>query len=336
MMAVLTHSHYNKPFGLRPMDPMKDLDRVADLIEKVFADDLDRTGQNALQELRWLSRFKPLLWWMVYVGSEYDDFLSGFVWEEEEQIVGNITVTRASPGSRKWLISNVAVSGGYRRRGVARCLMDASLELAKEYKAEAVSLHVRANNLPARKLYESLHFREITGIAFLRATRVPRVALQPLPAAVRLRPRHFTSQESEQIYHLAIAATPPAVQKEWPLTQSRFHVSHLARSGSFLRCLIGGSPSAYWLAEDGRRVVAALTVVPGGWGQTHDIQLIVHPDWRGDLEKPLLSHALTYLYRWRQRGLAIKHPTDHPQAIKAYTELGIKEEQTLLWMKREF
>jgi len=57
------------------MNPMRDLRGVADLIEAAFANDLDQSGQNALQELRWLSRMKPVLWWMVSANPDHTDFL---------------------------------------------------------------------------------------------------------------------------------------------------------------------------------------------------------------------------------------------------------------------
>ena len=72
-MAVLVHSR-KEYFGLRPMDPMKDLKGVADLIEEAFIHDLDRSGQNALRELRWLSRLTPVVWWMVTFNPDHTDF----------------------------------------------------------------------------------------------------------------------------------------------------------------------------------------------------------------------------------------------------------------------
>ena len=96
-MAVLARRRTEKYFGLRPMDPLKDLRGVADLVEEAFANDLDRSGQNALQELRWLSRLKPILWWMVYASPDHTDFLSGFVWEEDDKIVGNIMILSKKP-----------------------------------------------------------------------------------------------------------------------------------------------------------------------------------------------------------------------------------------------
>ena len=333
-MAVIAHST-TELFGLRPMDPMKDLGKVADLIEEAFADELDQSGQNALRELRWLHHFKPILWWMVTFNPDHSDFLSGFVWEEDRKIVGNITVNQISPGSRRWLISNVAVSGDYRGRGIGTGLMLAGLELIEDYHGGSVSLQVRADNGPAKHIYQTLGFKEISGTAYLRFKRVPQVKVVPLPAGVTLRQRNFNLTDARLAYNLAGEATPASVQKEWPLRLSRFRLGTSERLNSVFRQLVGGGPLAFWVVEDGERFVSTVNILPGGWGQNHFIELVVHPDWRGRVEKPLISRALTYLYSWRRRRIEIKHPVDHVEAIEAYREFGCREEQTLLWMKRE-
>ncbi len=322
------------------MEPLQDLRGVADLIEKAFAHDLDRSGQNALRELRWLSYLKPILWWMVMFGSEHDDFLSGFVWEEDGKVVGNITVNRISPGSRRWLISNVAVDQGYRGRGIAKGLMYAALELVKEYHGLSVSLQVRADNEPARRLYESLNFEEISGTSYLRLKTLPLLKLPqfpPLPAEIKLRPHHFDSADARQAYQLAGAATPPEVQKEWPLRQSRFRLDGQEQFFSnFFHKLVGGGSAQYWVVENGQSFVATLNVQPGVLGSPHRIELTVHPDWRGYLEKPLIGRALQYLQRWRNCEVTVKHSSEHEAAIEAFHFFGFEHEQTLLWMKQDF
>jgi ribosomal protein S18 acetylase RimI-like enzyme len=336
-MAVLAHSEQSQYFGLRPMDPMKDLSRVADLIEEAFADDLDRSGQNALRELRWLSRFKPILWWITTFSPDHSDFLSGFVWEEDRKIVGNITVNKTSLGSRRWLISNVAVSKAYRGRGIGRGLMYAGLELVSEYHGESVSLQVRADNVPARRLYDSLNFQEISGTAYLRFKRVPKVAEVPLPNGVTLRPHRFDTADARLAYNLASVTTSPIRQKEWPLRLSRFQLGSNEQLSSLFSQLLGGPASAFWVVEDDHqhRFVGTLNILPGVLGRNCRLELAVHPDWRGTLERPLISRALNYLYPWRKREIEIKHPSDHVEAIQAYQEFGCREDQTLIWMKRK-
>lgn len=337
-MAVVARSRVRRFVGLRPMEPLQDLRGVADLIEEAFAHDLDRSGQNALRELRWLSYLKPILWWMVMFGSEHDDFLSGFVWEEDGKIVGNITVNRTSSGSRRWLISNVAVAKGYRGRGIARGLMYAAVELVKEYRGSSVSLQVRADNESARHLYESLDFKEISGTTYLRLKPVPRIEqVSPLPNEVKLRPHHFDTPDARQAYQLASSATPAEVQKEWPLRQSRFRLDRQDQFfSSFFHKLVGSGPAEYWVVENGQSFVATMNVQPGALGNPHHIELMVHPNWRGYLEKPLIGQALKYLQRWHNTEITVKQPSDHAQAIEAYHSFGFELEQTLLWMKQDF
>ena len=321
------------------MDPMRDLGGVADLIERTFAPDLDSSGQGALRELRWMSRLKPLLWWMLYFSVDHSDFLSGFVWEENGKIVGNITVNRTSAGSRRWLISNLAVADGYKERGIGRSLMDASLELVREYNGLSVSLQVRADNVPAKRLYQSLGFKEISGAAYLRLGRVPRIKdiyqLPRLPGELNLRERQANVQDDRQAYDLAVATTPALAQKEWPVYRHSFQLSLEDQLENIFRRLMGWGASVHWVVEDSRRFVGLLDVTPGTIGQTHALRLLVHPDWRGQLEKLLVGQALEYLYPWRSRALVLRHPADHVEAIEVYKEFGFVEQQTLLWMKYE-
>jgi ribosomal protein S18 acetylase RimI-like enzyme len=335
MTAVLTGQLTNDNNGLRPLDPMSDLRGVADLIEEAFASDLGHSGQKALNELRWLSRLKPVLWWMIYSNPEHSDFLSGFVWQEDQKIVGNITINRTSAGTRRWLISNLAVSNQYRRRGIARGLMYAALELVHEYNGKAVSLQVRQDNIAARKLYDELHFKEISGTSYLKAAKVPQVKPLPFPAGVRFRPRRFDMADAKAAYTLACAATPLSVQKEWPVRQRNFHLGNSEHINDLFRSVWGGGPTEHWVVEDGLRFVATAIVTPGTYGKKHKMELTVHPDWRGELEKPLISRALNYLYRWPDRSLDIRHPAYHPEATHAFQEVGIEKSQTLLWMKKE-
>jgi ribosomal protein S18 acetylase RimI-like enzyme len=335
MTAVLTGQITENNNGLRPLDPMSDLRGIADLIEEAFADDLGNSGQKALNELRWLSRLKPVLWWMVYSNPEHSDFLSGFVWQEDRKIVGNITINRTGAGTHRWLISNLAVSDNYRRRGIARGLMYAALELVNEYNGKVVSLQVRQDNLPARRLYDELQFNEVSGTTYLKAGKVPMVNQIPVPPGIRLRPRRFDVVDSRSAYNLACAATPLSVQKDWPIRQRHFQLGSSDHINNLFQSLWGAGPTEYWVVEDGQRFVATLIVTPGVFGKRHKIDLTVHPDWRGVLEKPLLSRALHYLCRWPTRGLDIGHPTFHPEAIQAYQELGLEKKQTLIWMKKE-
>ena len=56
---------------------------------------------------------------------------------------------------------NIAVHPDYRRRGIARLLVDSLVEKLKSKGSHWLMLEVRASNEPARKLYDSLGFVQV-------------------------------------------------------------------------------------------------------------------------------------------------------------------------------
>jgi [ribosomal protein S18]-alanine N-acetyltransferase len=59
-------------------------------------------------------------------------------------------------------IHNIAVHANFRRRGIARALLDRVVIEAKRQSDLRVLLEVRRSNLPAQKLYESMGFMTTT------------------------------------------------------------------------------------------------------------------------------------------------------------------------------
>lgn len=56
---------------------------------------------------------------------------------------------------------NIAVEPDYRRRGIARSLINELIAYGTEHGATLYTLEVREHNTPARKLYASMGFREV-------------------------------------------------------------------------------------------------------------------------------------------------------------------------------
>jgi ribosomal-protein-alanine N-acetyltransferase len=80
-------------------------------------------------------------------------------------------------------IITVAVAPLYRRRGIARCLMEHMLRLADQTRA-SVYLEVRESNIPARNLYAALGFSE-TGVRknYYTSPRENAVLMMRVPGA---------------------------------------------------------------------------------------------------------------------------------------------------------
>jgi ribosomal protein S18 acetylase RimI-like enzyme len=334
MVAVITRGGTGAS-GLRPMEPGRDLGGVAKLIQTAFADELDRTGQAALREMRNISRLGPLVWWLNRASTEFSELLSGFVWVEDGRIVGNVTVSRAAPGSYRWIISNVAVAEPYRGRGIARALMDAAIELTREWDGKGVALQVRNDNSSAMHLYRSMGFQEIFGTVYLRLDQVP--AVKPLRvASAHLRPRRFTAADARLEYELARTATPERVQLERPVRLAHYRLGFEQQLADWARRLAGGAATLRLVLETDNRFAAVIAAQTGTWWREGRIWLTVHPSSRGRVEDGMISHALYYLKRWPRRTLLVRHPTYHREGVEAFKSFGFQEERTLVWMKCDF
>jgi ribosomal-protein-alanine N-acetyltransferase len=74
----------------------------------------------------------------------------------ESQVLGFLSASQRRQGGL--YIEGIATAIDARRRGVARALLRACVEFARETHAGAISLHVWAGNVPAIELYRSEGF----------------------------------------------------------------------------------------------------------------------------------------------------------------------------------
>ena len=148
---------------IRQTDKRKDLDSIGELVELGFSDKLKEEGLRVREEIRTYKRLYPFYWFASRVlGRFFIQFrflLTGFVYEEEGNILGNISVTRVGKGFERWLLSNLVTHPDHTRKGIARDLMLRAICFAKERGGRLCLLKVRADNLPAVKLHEGLGFK---------------------------------------------------------------------------------------------------------------------------------------------------------------------------------
>jgi predicted N-acetyltransferase YhbS len=139
---------------IRSFDINRDLNPVADLIESCFSSTLDADGRRYLRRMRAAANQKGLKLWSVSPNRSKIFSLSGFVWEESGEVVGNLSLVPFSyKGKRVFLIANVAVKSEYRRRGIAQALTSAALEKCRKRKVDEIWLQVRSDNQAAIDLY---------------------------------------------------------------------------------------------------------------------------------------------------------------------------------------
>lgn len=181
---------------LRRLDMRRDLAKVADLVELCFYDTLDPEGKQYLNEMRRAAQNPSLMGWASNLIDEASMPPSGYVWEEDGRLVGNLSLIPISAqGKRGYMIANVATHPDYRGRGIAMALTVTALKHAQEHGAASVWLQVREDNPSAVHIYEVNGFKE-------RMHRTswyngPEPHEQPVPMGIRVgkrQPSHWSLQ----------------------------------------------------------------------------------------------------------------------------------------------
>jgi ribosomal protein S18 acetylase RimI-like enzyme len=299
--------------GLRPVDLRRDMASVADLIELAFAGRLDPTGQRMLREMRRLGRAGWIGWLVGWLTLPRAAYAQGFVWEEDGRLVGNASLMGVEGYPGRMVLANVAVDPDHRRKGIARALVQASVDSARRRGGTKILLQVESDNQGALDLYTFLGFRALT----TRTTweRLPGDERPTTPGEGAARRRR--GEEWRQEWALANRLHPEGLVWPYPLHVDLFRP---AGAGS------GRAARLDWVWPQAGPLAACLTArpitEPRGWR----LILVTEPEVRGKAEGPLLAAALAD----RKGPLileAVAGPGDHALAGSGFTP-----RRTLTWM----
>jgi ribosomal protein S18 acetylase RimI-like enzyme len=308
---------------LRPLNIVRDLPGVADLVEKCFADTMDADGRNYIQQMRRAGQDNVFLRWASSAVETASMPLSGYVWEENGEIIGNVSLIPHRHARKKYyLIANVAVRPEFRNRGIGRALTLAAMQHAKHRRADETWLHVRDDNPVAIGLYRSMGFVELTR----------RTTWQAQP------------DRNANTKSLAIVVTRRNA-RDWPVQEA------------WLRCLYpdlltwyqpmpwnslrpGLGPAFYRFISDYeiRHWVARTDSLPTAvvsWqamaGRNNQLWVAIPPEGNEDVLTALLLYARHEL-AWREK-INLDFPVGHYKA--SIEAAGFHPLRTLLWMKSD-
>jgi ribosomal protein S18 acetylase RimI-like enzyme len=195
-MAALTAPLLAETPQLRPLNILHDLPAVANLIEKCFADTMDAEGRHYIQQMRRSGQDNSFLRWAAAAVETVSMPLSGYVWEENGEIIGNVSLIPYHDKRQTiYLIANVAVQPDCRRRGIGRALTVAAMQRADQRHAKEVWLHVRDDNPGAITLYTSLGFQELARRTMWQVKPDRNASTDGLDIAITKRPARDWSQQ---------------------------------------------------------------------------------------------------------------------------------------------
>jgi ribosomal protein S18 acetylase RimI-like enzyme len=288
-------------------------------------------------------RLWPLFFVLSKTSPQMQDFLRGFIWEEDGQPVGLVNVRRIG-GSNDWSIGNVAVLPAYRGRGIARKLVTAAVELAEVRRAQRVVLDVIKGNTPAFQLYSSMGFTLFATAPVLRSSPVGRVVAPSKPPtgymAERVPPYRW-----QPFYTLSLETIPADVQIFRPVTVEHFRIS----PGLQMVAALFGSLSG--LHEQGLviqqqtsgtssgnpQVIAAASLSMQTRGGLNTVKLILDEKEHGELAPYLVGQVLYTLGQRSPRSrIECLLPDWQPRLIEAMEASGFHADHEMQSMGLRF
>jgi ribosomal protein S18 acetylase RimI-like enzyme len=316
--------------GPRPLDLRRDLKQVAALIEEAFGPELDAAGWAALRELRMAARLGPLLHWLTPSGQRAD-YLNGFVWIEDGQLVGNVTVQRLHQFPSRYIIANVAVQAHYRGRGIASELMRLALDYIVQQGGTWAMLQVREDNDIALGMYQRLGFAPVMTEHRLLLERLSPVEALPFPQEGELRP--LGSGHRTELRYLLSRALPRAARWWHPYRHAGFREGSSSVVQRSLSRWLNVGHRMRWGLFLGGELQGVLDVDVFLYDQ-HRVDLLLYPELRAMWSAPLLSVALAYLQQFPARPVqAVLYDYQQP-AIEALRAWGFQPFVTLVNMRK--
>lgn len=317
----------SKTGGIRPFDPYRDLGAVTDLIAEAFAGQLDATAQSVLSEMRRLARWGVLFAWSPLWDGNAGGISHGFVWVEGRQVVGNVSLRRASePGG--YLIGNVAVLPAWRRRGIAFALMKAALDAVAARGGRWAGLEVEDSNTAALALYQRLGFCEVG-----RTVTLHRAAGQPPGARpsdrLALRLRRASGSDSKPLAELARRSVPEAQRPFLDVRPSNYRLDFERWLSSYLV----GRREVWWVAEVDGYLKGAVRALKERGKCPNRLDVLIAPECTGRFERSLVWQGLTGLRGFWRNSVEATVVESASDLIVALEEFGFRRSRVLIQMR---
>jgi ribosomal protein S18 acetylase RimI-like enzyme len=219
---------YNIHMSIRPFTLPQDIDLMNSLVVQGFQypENPDWSVQEdeiqgMVDRINGAKRLWPILRVLRTFVPLFRDILCGFIDEEEGQPAGLINYTRQH-NVPEWYIANVTVLPAYRRRGIARKLVQATLDEIRNRNAMVAFLDVVVGNDPAFNLYKEMGFEEFTQSSEYQVRKESVILPEQLPPGYQLTPLSPFDWKTQ--FAFAQRVTPAHITRYEPVTKARYRV----------------------------------------------------------------------------------------------------------------
>jgi GNAT superfamily N-acetyltransferase len=325
---VITFSAAGSVNGPRPIDPGRDFPQLLQLLKAVFADEMNSGGRQVFDSAL-VGSSSPILWRM-------DPFLSrltpGFVWVEDGRVVGNVTLLPTN-SPRRYLVANVAVQSDYRRRGIARALMEVVQKEVVNRGGTEVRLQVDKDNEGAKALYTSLGYTALGTVASwnLLSSRYTLPQESVYYAHDPIKVSRMPPSRWEEAYRLDMLTSHADLYWPDPLQSDEYRHNLKRRVTDFF----SGKSHEVWAVISRRDGLRGIAVINSEWGRAHHLRVRVHPREEGTLESALVHKLLFRLQMLPRRQVRLLHDAEDEVMNGLLPTLRFRVDRSLTHMRLE-
>lgn len=235
-----------------------------------------------------------------------------YIADEDGAIAG---VTMLTFAARAGFLSTVVVAPEFRRRGLARALIEAARRETARRKLPYVALRVLVENTPARTLYASAGYRELDQQTYV--VHDGPAAFGPFSPSAPIRP--FQRSDVPALTEIANRALSPPVREALPVREQDF------RSGTWADRLFRAETAA-WVVDRGHGAEAhiAATSTPTT-DAAHLSSPVVAETVEPALAAELVRAAASWLAPRRPSRIVASVSRDNPRGHAALEEEGFHD-----------
>ena len=321
---------------LRDYNARKDLDGLYDLGEVAYAEDYARIGRSAKAGMERERRVVAVISLLGKVFPGLRDASRGFVWEDEERIVSVVLFVRLGLAGDRWSIETVATHPDYRRRGLARRLVEKAVASIRDRGGAVCTLKVRADNAPAYGLYRDLGFEHYDSTAHLKLDGIPETAsprMNGYNVQAASQKAWFRSWEAR--FDLALRETPQDVQRILPVSPFQYRRPAFARFLAPAVIRLSGRCIDHFLVEDRDRLAATLMIDADAAGEgNHDLTVCVDPEHAPSLAAALVDKSLRGLAGFAALPVLTETRASNDVMLRAFEDRGFDTISTWHWLGR--
>jgi GNAT superfamily N-acetyltransferase len=273
--------------------------------------------------MRSAARDASFLRWAPVAAERVAMPLSGYIWEEDGRLVGNLSLIPLNKqGKRVYFIANVAVHPDYRRKGIARALTEAGMDYVRRRHVSTAWLQVRTDNPNALNLYLSEGFIERAMRHTWQVVPGKQEGHAEKPRGISITNRNSSDWDLQKVW--LNQNYPPEVAWNLPFNANNLKPSLITDLIRF----ISGETINHWAARRNGELLGTLSFERGPTS-TDNLWLAAPPSTDEEVVPGLLPFALHDLAPFRP--LTLNYPAG--RAEEAFINVGFKIHQTLIWME---